>query len=40
MIRLCCVGLGPLACPWLTLEAAPSSDVAIYRSTLHDEAIG
>ncbi len=40
MIRLCCVGLGPLACPWLTLEAAPSGDVAIYRSTLHDEAIG
>ncbi len=37
MIRVCCVDLPVLACPWLTLESAPSGDLAIYRSTLHDE---
>jgi len=34
VIRVCCVDLPPLACPWLTLEPSPSGDLAIYRSTL------
>jgi predicted RNA methylase len=38
MIRVCCVDLPPLACPWLTLEPAPLGDLAIYRSTLHDDS--
>ena len=32
-IRVCCVDLPLPPCPWLTLAAQPSSDVAIYRST-------
>jgi hypothetical protein len=40
MIRVCCVDLPLLACSWLTLEPQTSLDLAIYRSTLHDEALG
>ncbi len=42
MIRVCCVDLAPLACPWLTLEPAPlvgAADLAIYRSTLHAKVV-
>jgi hypothetical protein len=38
MIRVCCVDLPFLECPWLTLEPAPLGDLAIYRSTLHDDS--
>ncbi|MHB8419064.1 MAG: hypothetical protein ACYDCL_13385 [Myxococcales bacterium] len=38
MIRVCCVDLPPLPCRWLTLTAH-SGDLAIYRSTLHDERV-
>jgi hypothetical protein len=39
MIRVCCVDLPLLQCSWLTLEPQTSLDLAIYRSTLHDEAL-
>lgn len=38
MIRVCCVDLPLPPCPWLELEPQRSEDLAIYRSTLHDEA--
>lgn len=37
-IRVCCVDLPLPPRPWLTLAAAPSGDLAIYRSTLLDPA--
>jgi SAM-dependent methyltransferase len=39
MIRVCCVDLPLPPCSWLTLEPPLSGDLAIYRSTVHDEAI-
>jgi hypothetical protein len=33
MIRVCCLDLPLLSCPWLTLESPPSADLAIYRSS-------
>ena len=39
MIRVCCVDLPPLACPWLTLEPAALGDLAVYRSTWHGESL-
>ena len=38
MIRVCCVDLPLPPCSWLTLEPQLSGDLAIHRSTLHDEA--
>ena len=35
-IRICCVDLPLPPCPWLSLEAEPSRDLAIYRSNLLD----
>jgi SAM-dependent methyltransferase len=40
MIRVCCVDLPLPPCSWLTLEPQMSGDLAIYRSTLHDQAFG
>jgi SAM-dependent methyltransferase len=40
MIRVCCVDLPLPQCPWLTLEPQLSGDLAIHRSTLHEEAFG
>ncbi len=37
MIRVCCVDVPFLECPWLMLEPAPVGSPAIYRSTLHDD---
>jgi|SRR6185437_2790977 len=37
-IRVCCVDLPLPPCSWLTLEPQLSGDLAIHRSTLHDEA--
>jgi hypothetical protein len=39
MIRLCCVDLPLPPCRWLTLTSQPAGDLAIYRSTIHDEGI-
>ena len=39
-IRVCCVDLPLPPCSWLTLESSASGDLAIYRSTLHDETSG
>jgi SAM-dependent methyltransferase len=38
MIRVCCVDLPLPPCAWLTLEPQLSGDLAIHRSTLHEEA--
>jgi hypothetical protein len=35
-IRICCVDLPLPPCPWLSIEAEPSGDLTIYRSTLLD----
>jgi hypothetical protein len=37
MIRVCCVDLPLPPCAWLTLEPQLSGDLAIHRSTLHDD---
>jgi SAM-dependent methyltransferase len=37
-IRVCCVDLPLPPCSWLTLQPQLSGDLAIYRSTLHDQA--
>ena len=37
MIRVCCVDLPLPPCSWLTLEPQLSGDLAIHRSTLHDD---
>jgi Histone methylation protein DOT1 len=39
MLRICCVDLPLPARPWLTLETHRPGDLAIYRTTLHDEAL-
>ncbi len=39
-IRICCVDLPLPPCSWLTLEPQLSGDLAIYRSTQHDQAFG
>lgn len=39
MIRVCCVDLPLLPCRWLTLTPQQAGDLAIYRSTIHDERI-
>lgn len=33
-IRICCVHLPRLSCPWLELVASPRPELAIYRSTM------
>jgi SAM-dependent methyltransferase len=38
MLRVCCVDVPLPPRPWLTLEPQLSADLAIYRTTLHDEA--
>jgi SAM-dependent methyltransferase len=40
MIRVCCVDLPLPPCSWLTLDPQLSGDLAIYRSTLHEQAFG
>lgn len=37
-IRVCCVDLSLPPCSWLTVESPLSGDLAIYRSTSHDQA--
>jgi SAM-dependent methyltransferase len=37
-IRVCCLDLPLPPCPWLTLESPLAEDLAIYQSTLLDEA--
>jgi ubiquinone/menaquinone biosynthesis C-methylase UbiE len=39
-IRVCCVDMPPLTCPWLVRCSATSLRVDVYRSTLHGGATG
>jgi hypothetical protein len=39
LIRVCCVDLPLPPCRWLTLTPQHARDLAIYRSTIHDERI-
>jgi hypothetical protein len=39
MLRIGCVDLPLPARPWLTLDPRPSGDLAIHRTTLHDNVM-
>jgi predicted RNA methylase len=34
-IRICCVGMAPLQCSWLSTSASDSEDLTVYRSHPH-----
>ena len=39
-IRVCCVDMPPLTCSWLVRHPSSSSQVDVYRSTLHRQTAG